>query len=355
VNFKPYLEAYHNETNYRGNIDASKLCDYGIKPLNDAMVAIAPNELIVIAAASGYGKTELSLAISRHNAMNGKKVAHYHLEGGYIEAIQRMKWRDICDLYYSIDEYRSQGIELDFRKWSLNKNVHPLLSRIESLVYANLKEKLKGNLYLYDRPEGLTCDDFLVSLLEFNNLKTAFGDTQVQSRKMGFELDLIIIDHLQYFSLENEKDEIQEVTKIMKEAKRITDFYGIPIILVSHLRKLPRQHGMPDKEDIYGTGNIHKIANTCIIIHPHHESDKSGEGLYPTFMRVAKSRIGIRPSDLIYVDFDIYDRKYRDRYSLIKGFPDGSFATEPMFLDQCPKWYDGDKIMRVKNEERNIG
>lgn len=332
TDFKHFNEAYKAEASYRQNIDSEKLCTYGIKALDDAMIAIAPDELIVIGAASGFGKTEASLAISRHNALKGKRVAHYHLEGGYIEALQRMKWRDICDLYYS--QYAKEHLELDYRSWAMNRYQDPLMLKLESEVYNNLKEKLEDKLFFYDRPEGLTCDDFLASLLDFHNLLTACESPF----KHSINLDLIVIDHLQYFSLEKQEDEIYEITRILKEAKKITQNYNIPVILVSHFRKLPRGHGIPDKEDLYGTSNIHKVANTCLIIHPDHENDKSSEGLYPTYLRVAKSRIGIRPCDLIYVDFDIKTRSYKDEYDMVKCYANGSVASEVMREGEKPKW-----------------
>ena len=344
MSFKTYIEAFKAETDFRKNIDVDKLCTYGIKALDDAMIAIAPNELVVIGAASGYGKTELSLSISRHNALRGKRVAHYHLEGGYVEAIQRMKYRDICDLYY--ENYAGKQIDLDYRKWTMNKDQDPLLLKLENQVYTNLRDKLENKLYFYDRPEGLTCEAFASSLLDFHSLVTAFENPF--KRGGGYDLDLVVIDHLQYFSLEKDENEIQEITHILKEAKRITDNFHIPVILVSHFRKLPRGHGLPDKEDLYGTSNIHKVANTCIIIHPDHESDKSSKGLYPTYLRIAKSRIGIRPSDVIYVDFNIHKRAYEDDYEMKKAFSNGTVESERMKDAQKPHW-----AMRTDKEEEN--
>lgn len=332
--FKQFQEAFKAESEFRLNIDASKLCTYGIKSLDDAMVAIAPNELVVLGAASGYGKTELSLAISRHNALKGKRVAHYHLEGGCLEALQRMKWRDICDLYFK--EHTHKGLKLDYRNWTMNLNQDPFMTEMESHVYTNLKDRLQGRLHFYNKPQGLTCDDFLASIMDFHKLEAAFENPF--ERGGGFELDLIVIDHLQYFSLEKQEDEIAEITHILKEAKKITDNYNIPVILVSHFRKLPRGHGIPDKEDFYGTSNIHKVANTCIIVHPDHEKDKSYEGLYPTYIRIAKARTGIRPCDLIYVDFDIHTRSYREKYEMVKCYPNGSVARDVMKEEEKPQW-----------------
>ena len=341
--FKGYKDAFKSEADHRANTDFSKLCSYGIKPLDDCMLAINTNELVVIAAGSGVGKTELSLAISRHNALKGKKVAHYNLEGGYREAMQRMKWRDMVDKYFATRNDK-EYLELEYREWSLNKKVNPKLVQLEALVYADLAENLNNNLFFYDNPTGLNCNEFCASLLDFHELKTAFENPFNDSKKKGFDLDLIVIDHLHYFSLDKDDDEIGEITRILKEAKRITESLNIPVILVAHLRKLPREHGIPDKEDIYGTSNIHKIANTCIIIAPDHENDNHATGIYPTHIRIAKSRVGLRPNISIYTSFDIHKRSYNETYDLYRISPTGQASGEPMQEHEWPKWYNGKSL-----------
>ena len=338
--FKTYKQSYHDELQYRLDTKFDDLCIYGIKPLDDALLAIAKDELVVIASSSGYGKTEMSLAISRINAMRGKKVAHYNLEGGWREAIARMKWRDICSLYFK--EHAGAGIELDYRKWLLNKNPHPLLQKLETQIYTAMREKLGETLYLYDSEEGLTCETFCESLAHFEGLRIPmtlnFLSKETLDTFAGEKPDLIVIDHLHYFRFPDEKQEIRAMTEIMLKAKEINQRYNIPIILVAHLRKCPRGHGVPDKEDIYGTGNIHKIANTCIILSPDHENDNSASGLYPTYIRIAKSRQGLRPNHLMYCNFDIHTRQYEDYYELYRCYPHGEVATDPMPEDEKPRW-----------------
>lgn len=340
--FKNYEEAFKAEADHRVNTDFNKLCSYGIKPLDDAMLAINTNELVVIAAGSGIGKTELALAISRHNALKGKRVAHYNLEGGYREAIQRMKWRDITDKYFATRGDK-EFLDLEYREWSLNKNVNPRLKTLESQVYADLKEKLNNNLFFYDNASGLDCDEFCASLLDFHDLKTAFENPFDDSKKKGFNLDLVVIDHLHYFSMDRDENEIREITRILQEVKKITETLNIPVVLVAHLRKLPRDHGIPDKEDIYGTSNIHKIANTCIIIAPDHENDNHNTGIYPTHIRIAKSRVGLRPNISIYTSFDIHKRAYNENYDLYRISPMGQPSPQMMTEFERPKWYNGEK------------
>ena len=335
-NFLSYPQAFKKEAEYRDNIAFNKLCKFGIKPLDDALRAIAPKELIVIAAGSGFGKTEMALAISRYNAIKGKRVAHFNLEGGYQEAIARMTWRDICDLYFK--NYTEHGIELDYRKWVLNENPNQLLIKLAACVYSELKEKLANNLFLYHSKAGLTCEGFCDSLKNFHSLEHIFDPEIMSMVPKRMDLDLVVVDHIHYFRYADEKEEIRAMTDVMMACKDITERYDIPVVVVAHLRKLPRGHGIPDKEDIYGTSNIHKIANTCLILSPDHEKDDAANGLYPTFIRIAKSRQGLRPNLLMNTVFDIKTRTYADKYDLYKCGNVGDVAADPMSFNELPVW-----------------
>ena len=93
-------EAFSKESELRLERNINDYCSYGVKPLDEALVCIMPNDLVVIGADSAVGKSELCLQIARHNLHKNKRVALYHLEGGWQEAITRMKWKDICEEYY---------------------------------------------------------------------------------------------------------------------------------------------------------------------------------------------------------------------------------------------------------------
>jgi len=339
--FLPYPDAFKKEADYRDNIDFSKLCKFGIKPLDDALRAIAPKELIVIAAGSGYGKTELALAISRYNALRGKRVAHYNLEGGAGEAVNRITWRDICDSYYS--SYTELGLDMDYRKWVLNEEPSKQLMRLAAEAYIKAKDEIGENLLLYHSHAGLTCEGFCESLKSFHSLTHVFDEEELEMRPEKMEIDLVVVDHIHYFRYGDEKEEIKAMTEIMQTCKDMTERYDIPVIMVAHLRKLARGHGIPDKEDIYGTSNIHKIANTCLIIVPDHEKHDIVNRLYPTFIRVAKSRQGLQPNILINSTFDGTTRQYKDKYALYRCGPNGDVAADAVPIEQCPKWARGIK------------
>ena len=352
-NFITWKEAYKKESQDRLDTDIKKLCKYGIKPLDDSLICINKGELVVIGADSGVGKSEIAINISRHNAMAGKKVALYHLEGGYREAVSRIKWKDITREYFA--NHTGMGIDMDFRKWSVNFEQDKILTDIEAEVYEHYKDKCMENLYFYDSPDDLTITDFLASLLDFHDLKTAGGNFYSgDQRSAGFDLDLIVIDHLQYFSLDQGENEIQEITNIIRQVKKVTDKYKIPVVLISHLRKKMKDRGLPDQQDFYGSSNIPKIATTAITLTPKINSEDFRNQIYPTWVRVVKSRIGIKPSIAMLIDFNSRSKEYSDKYELYKVNSEGHTSKEPMMETDVPKWaYGSIKTGGVEHEPIN--
>ena len=334
--FLSWQEAFTQEAEYRLDTDISKLCTYGIKPLDDSLICINRGELVVIGADSGVGKTEAGIQIASHNAKQGKKVALYHLEGGFREAIARMKWRDICQEYYL--NHSGANLELSYQKWIVNLDQPKLLMELEAKVWNEYNERYGKNLFILNSNKGLTLDDFLVTMFDFHSLTTAAGEIYDTSRKHGFDLDLIVVDHLQYFSLNQAETEISEITNIMREVKKITDTHGIPVVLISHLRKKAKDRGLPDQQDFYGSSNIPKIANTAITLTPQINKEDFHNSIFPTWIRVVKSRVGIRSSIAMLCDFDGRRKTYKDSYDVYKVNGDGHTSPEPIEGKGLPKW-----------------
>jgi len=333
---------FKEESQQRLDTDIKKLCCYGIKPLDDALGGIRPNDLVVIGSDSGVGKSELGLNIARINAQKGKKVAVYYLEGGHIEAMQRMKYRDIADVYFT--QFRQEKLNMDYVDWVNNQINDPkgILKKIEAQIYDRYKNDYRDNLLFFKVESDFTIESFLMSLYDRHKLIPARPGSPFAVEGI-FDLDLVIIDHLQYFSLSKGENEIGEITKILRQVKDISDKHKIPVVLFSHLRKKSKDRGLPDQEDFYGSSNIPKISSTSIIISPDYNNDDLGNGIFPTFFRIVKSRVGIRPNYAIRANFDSSRRKYSDDYELFLVNRDGQVAKQPLSADKLPNW------MKIKN------
>lgn len=283
------------------------LCHYGIMCLDDALTGIFKNDLVAIGADSGVGKSELVLNIARHNAKNGKKVVLFYLEGGEREAMRRLKWRDIVDFYYK--NYSNTSLDMDYGKWVSNTINDPqgILRRIEEVVYEKYNEEFKNNFLVYPIPKDFGLNELDMALMTLRDNLT-----------LGLTADLILIDHLQYFSLAEGETEIAGITKILRHCKHITDRLNVPIVLVSHLKKKSRERGLPDQEDFYGSSNIPKISSTSITISPDYQGEDRGRDRFPTFFRIVKSRTGVRSNIASRAVFNLKLRQYEDDYQVYK-------------------------------------
>lgn len=318
-----WSSSWETEKEYRENIDPNKICTFGIKVLDDILYGILPKDLIVFGGDSGSGKTEIGIKIAIHNALHNKRIGMYFLEGGDEEFIARVKWDLIRDKYYSEGH---KGIDMDYRKWRMNMIKDPVLKIIESECLSNFREKIKQNLLLYRNPKGLTIQDFLSSL-----------ETYVNQETKKHNLDLIIIDHLQYFTLTNPKEELIEQSLILKTVNEIAHNYKIPIILISHLRKKEKARGLPSQEDFYGTSNTPKMSSISITI----TSEHSENGInFPTYFRFVKTRTKIPSNFALCSEFNMITGKYNDKYYVYSIIAD-KLSENPLTIDKIPRFAKG--------------
>jgi len=323
-----WYESWESERKDRTSIDPAKLCHFGVRCLDDAMPFIRNNELVVIGAESGAGKSELGLNIAVKNAMSGKKVALFYLEGGDKEAIARIK-------HSMVNEYlKKEECEIrytDFITWKCNGVKG--LEEIENKIFQQAKKEIGDNLLLYELDGGVNIKSLLDSLYELVN-----GDWFKSDGGVNIPLDIIIIDHLQYFELLGNDNEIKQTTEILRKIKELTIDVKVPVILISHFRKTDKTQGLPDQASFYGSSNIPKISTTSIVISSDKTKYDFSDGLYPTWFRFVKSGIGLRDNYVIKVDFDINQNKYSDQYQLhnvgAKGFP----VTEMIQKQYLPRW-----------------
>lgn len=334
MSVKRWDSNWKNEEVERLGIDVSKICNFGIKVLDDTLIGILKNDLICIGADSGVGKSEICLKIAIHNAMRGKKVALYFLEGGAQEALARIKWDLIRERYYSKGY---NGIDMDYRKWRMNMIKDPLINKLEEECLLDFESKVGDNFFLYDNPLGLTIEDFIESLGYF--LKPQGHEDDFLNYK--HDVDLIIIDHLQYFTLTNPKNELTEQTQILKKVNEICHNFHIPVILASHLRKKERDRGLPGQEDFYGTSNVPKMSSISLTL----SSENSEDGIiYPTYFRYVKSRTKLSSNFALRSDFNLIKGKYSDDYYCYSLFGD-KLSENPLSFNKLPKFAKGAKLL----------
>jgi replicative DNA helicase len=88
--------------------------------------------------------------------------------------------------------------------------------------------------------------------------------TQMIKRAKEWGADMVVIDHLHYFS-RSVDNATAEVSKIVKEFKGAAVQYELPIILICHVRKMaPKKH--PTLEDLRDSSLIAQDADLVLIV-----------------------------------------------------------------------------------------
>lgn len=324
----PLQEAIEREYQERINYDPKMAPTYGVACLDHALRYIMPNELVIIGADTGVGKSELALHIARHNAKNGKRVNLYYLEGGEMEAVRRFKWGDFLMAYYS--KYKPY---IEYADWVTNNIPIEIINDIELNILPKLyKETYGDRLSIYPMHDKFNIEDVYLSLAD--DLKEGVDD-----KKKMFGVNLLVIDHLHYFSMqEGDGPETERLTNILRRCKDIADFHHIPVVLVSHLRKKSKDRGIPDNEDFHGSSEIPKTSSTSIIISPGFRKESNATLIYPTYFRITKSRMGVKSDYVIMNDYDLRTRSYLENYEIYPINDKGHPAAKAFEKHNMPLW-----------------
>lgn len=299
------------------HILASQVSPFGVSYLDDALRGILPNDLIVIGARTGRGKTELATSIAINAAARSREVAFYALEADRWEIHRRLKYRKLAQLYHAHYAGTSGARPFPrYRDWLVQGYVAEW-DAIEKIAEEELTRDA-ATLRLIYRGEKFTVKDFTEEFAGVSN-----------------EADLVVIDHLHYFDLgENETEGLKRAIHAIRSASICR---GKPVILLAHLRKHDRksEKTLPDLEDFHGHSDIVKVATTVILLAP---SKHSTVGAFPTYFHVAKARSAADATPFVGVHgFDFKTNSYTEKYFLERA----SFLTDPEAIDdpsQFPEW-----------------
>lgn len=301
---------------------------FGVKFLDETLRAIEIDDLILIGALPGVGKTQLVTNIALKNALKGKRVHLFALEAGKREIERRMKFQLVMKHYYQeTKDYEFRLAYYDWYRGAAKERLEPYVRLAE--------DEMRGlkSLHVFYRHQR-------------------FGVTEFRRAFLGIskETDLVIVDHLHYFSLDDD-NENKAVKEIMMEMRDLVLISQVPIILVAHLRKADKAilSLAPDLSEFHGTSEIGKIVTKAVTLGP---GEHEGNGIYSTFVRIAKCRQdGGVTKFLMKVFWDAKVNNYKNSYALgtetltkkgkeFRPIPINDDGVKPLFLES-QKHYKG--------------
>lgn len=315
IGFKGFVERLKGERQERREIGARALPFYHAF-LDDYLRCILPNDLILIGAETGAGKTELARHIAASNARAGKRVFYFALEAEHREIERRTKYAEIAQAVIRNHISVPGGISyIDWYRGALE----PFLREIDVEVDEILVEKY-ATLHTYYRGSKFGHEQLCKILLAIQD-----------------QADLIVIDHLHYIDIEDD-NENRGFKTLIKATRDVAIAIGRPILLVAHLRKSDRTRKriVPDKEDFHGSSDIIKIATDTILLAPALCQPSHRHGIANTFFAIPKAREAGATRYVALSGFDWRTKQYADGYTL--GVETKPGEWQPIGTDDAPSW-----------------
>jgi nucleoside-triphosphatase THEP1 len=258
----------------------------GIKVLDDVFGGLNRNDILLIGAKTGIGKSELVSEIAMTASGEGKSVHVFSLESEEKELEMRIAFKKIA---------LASKEKIFFKKWYNNEYPH-----LEHLYDLALNEINNSNLYVYYRNNSFGILDFMRNVMLVRD-----------------KSNLIIVDHIHYFDFDG-KNENKELSDAIKQIRDIALLTGIPIIIVAHLRKEMGQGKfqklMPEIDDFFGSSDLSKVCTKAIMIGTRGSIDNN---ISKTFFHFPKFRqFGSVRNYLFACDYNLSTNEYSDNYEV---------------------------------------
>lgn len=293
---------------------ASQVRPFGISFLDDALCGIFPNDLILVGARTGLGKTHLATQIAIAAGRQHRRVKFFALEADRFEIQRRLKYQALSRIYFQ--NFQGQFPWPRYREW-LCRGFDADLAKWESDVNLELGRDLADVELIY-RGDKFTAD----------TLSAQIRDS---------DCDLVIVDHLHYFDF----DDDNENTGLRRAIKTIRDcaiHHGKPIVLIAHLRKEDRANKcpLPTLEDFHGHSDLVKIATNVLLLAPADVPEL--QGAWPTYFHIAKSRSAPECKNFVGImAFDNAKSAYSENY-LVAKFVRGETPERIENSSEIPAW-----------------
>lgn len=268
MSFRPAAQGAFSEIEHRRkNVARLK---FGVEFLDDALRGIFPDDLILLGAPSGVGKTQLCCNIALANMINGKKVHYIALEASEFEIERRLKFPLVMERYFADDHKPSIGKRVTYSDWLTGEHIDALWE-YEQDAAKFFKDAYK-DLFLFYKQD-----------------KFGLAELCKEVSLCADETDLILIDHVHYFDFDDD-NENRAIREIAKMVRTLAIEEQKPIILVAHLRKKDRQNAdlCAGLEEFHGSSDLYKIATRVITMSP---GLMTPTGCYETYFRIPKNRL----------------------------------------------------------------
>jgi replicative DNA helicase len=248
----------------------------GFTKLDELTAGFQPENLIVVAARPGVGKTSWALNVASHAAITHRiPVFIFSLEMSKLELVERLLSSEA-----RIDSNRMRRGLIEYSEWK--QKIYPAGNLIE-----------QAPILIDDSPA--------INILEVRAKARRFrGDPRyfpLQKEPGPPPLGLIVIDYLQLASgLGGRRDDSREreIAEISRGLKALAKELHLPIIAVSQLNRSveKRDDKTPQLSDLRESGAIEQDADIILFIHREEMYNPDTAGRGKALLKVGKNRAG---------------------------------------------------------------
>jgi replicative DNA helicase len=264
----------------------------GVKLIDDVWGGILRNDIVLLGAKTGVGKTELAAQIALNNTLIGKSVYFFALEA----EPEEIQMRILYSIMVEKAKNHNPRAKYNFKHWRLGR-----YKDLNSYYEGALKSvDYFKNFNIFYRTGDFGIDDFV-------------RETMAVKEKA----DLIIVDHIHYFDMDGQNQN-KELSDAIKKIRDIALLTGVPMIILAHLRKSANvQYKLvPDLDDFHGSSDLTKVCTKSLIISP---GPTDGDRLAKTLFFFPKFRGFSQPSRYLFqCAYDIFQNRYLDTYTSYK-------------------------------------
>lgn len=303
--------------------NGQRILSFGVKFLDDCLGGIYPNDLVLIGAKTGIGKTTLATLIATTNARLGRSVHYFALEAEPNEIERRAKFDLLSEMLRQEADAKRDWSKIDrlnYLDWYAGK-LDDMTAMYERLIEEAFPQQHKTLNTFYRK------SDFFAE--QFEKMVLAIQD----------KTDLIVLDHLHYVD-SDDSNENAGYKRIVKKVRDVSLSIGKPVVVVAHLRKGDRRGGplVPEIEDFHGTSDVPKMATKAIILAPDFECPDNTRFRWSTFINPAKCRPdGTRTRYVGRTFYDSRRNRYEEEYDTGRLLNNGS-TWEIVATEKLPRW-----------------
>jgi replicative DNA helicase len=248
----------------------------GFTKLDEITAGLQPENLIIVAARPGVGKTSWALNVASHAALNHNiPILIFSLEMSKHELIERLLAGEA-----RIDSNRMRRGMIEYSEWK-NK-IYPAGNRISQAPI------------LIDDSPGVNILELRAKARRFRSDPRYFPPTKEgTSQPHG----LVVIDYLQLaHGLGGRKDDSREreIAEISRGLKGLAKELHVPIIAVSQLNRSveKREDKTPQLSDLRESGAIEQDADIILFIHRDEMYNPDPTGRGKALLKIGKNRAG---------------------------------------------------------------